>query len=173
MKMKLITLLTLFAGLALAAPKYGNVLTGKMTDVLSKVMPQHIQNATPDQIWEQRKSEGEREVVQVAQPDEGYRVGEYGVIGMDAETCRLAIKSQINLARENADQTAQAESNRLARIAWEKQVVSEKVDNDPLEFAIGFYLLDCMVSNRIAATRQAAKQLILDKAYSKISTNAP
>lgn len=175
MKTILTAILMLTATLAMAAPDFGNYITGETatSNTLSRWMPRHVQNPTAAQIWEQRKSEGWRKVTEVASPSEGYRVASWSVRELTANNCALDVATQINIADEIAGQKASAESNRLARIEFDKARIVEWMDNDYMNYGIGFYTCKNMVSNHIAATMQDARQLILDKAYSKINTNSP
>ena len=163
--MKTILALFLMATVALAdGTNYGNIVTLETRNDL----PTKIDN-TWNPTLKQLQAVGWRKITEIEQPAAGWVVSARVVQPIDATTCRLAIRVQ----RRQVDIDAEAESNRLARIEWDKEQIANTIDSDPLQYAIGFYLLDCMVSNKIAATKSAAKTMVLDKAYSMINTNAP
>ena len=166
--MKTILAFFLMASVALAdGTNYGNIVTLETRNDL----PTKIDN-TWNPTLKQLQAVGWRKITQIEQPAAGWVVLTRVVQPIDSSKCRLAIATQ----RSQADIDAEAESNRLARIQAEKADIDSDLEGmrqNYVEFAKGFYLLDCMVATGIAATKSEALELIRQKAYAQINTNAP
>ena len=163
-------ILAIFLALATVAmadgTNYGNVVTMQTCNILPTHLYQpEVFNPTLKQLQER----GWRYIVEIEQPAAGWVVYARQPEEINETTCRLIITSQDTQA--NID--ARAESNRLARIEWDKEMIQNTVDNDPLQYGIGWHTCNLMVRDGTASTMAEARQMILDKAYTKINTNAP
>lgn len=162
--MKILIAFLLMVSTAIAGgTNWGNIVTLDTADKL----PTYYNN-TFDPTLKQLQGWGWRKMT-VEQPAAGMIVLTRAVQPVDGTNCLYAITAQ----RTQAEQDAINESNRLARIAWDKAMIANTIDSDPLEYGIGFYLLKVMVATGQATNVATAKQLVLDKAYTKVNTNGP
>lgn len=125
--------------------KYGNINTQAITENLSKDMPINVQHATPEQIWEQRRSEGWRRVIEEIPADDGYRITSQGVEELSGETCRITRLTQANIADEaaaNAAAEAAAAAAEAAAIADRKEFESQLDNGQVIVRALALALLD-------------------------------
>ena len=145
-----------------------NVGVSSIIDKLpNKLILEHTTQFDP--TLEQLNSAGYREIISVDQPEEGYRVGEYGFEELSGSTCKLTIISQINIAEEEAEKEAQRiEAERLRQL--NKPLALKKVENNFLLFCemltgsrnkLGFEEITTILNNMLVSDPNTAIVLSL------------
>ena len=122
-----------------------------------------------DPTLDQCNEYGWREIVSIDQPEEGYRVGEYGFEILSNSNCKLTIISQINIAEEEAEKEAQRiEAERLRQL--NKPLALKKVENNFLLFCemltgsrnkLGFEEITTILNNMLVSDPNTAIVLSL------------
>lgn len=170
MKKLLITFLLLAAGVALAETEYGNIVSGQKVTTLPKVL--HTANGDIINPTAKQYLEANWRIVQsYEQPAQDWAVSAYTAIGgdIDGTNCQMKIVSQYNLWTKWTNDCIAAQN----WINTQKTELCNNIASDPRIFGLGFYICSNMVANGIAANMGTAKQMVLDKMFSQISTNMP
>ena len=106
---------------------FANINTQERKETLPNVMVLGDQTITGATINDWAKV-GWREVVEVDEPAEGFRVGTYAIEELSATTCKLTVATSVNLADEAAEQAAANAAALVAYTAYQKDAAKGLLD---------------------------------------------
>lgn len=168
--MRTMLIFLLLMNAAIGADEYANIVSGQKVATLPTVL-----HTADGDSWnptlKQLQAAGWRIVQSYEQPAPHYAVSAYTAIGgdIDGTNCQMKIASQYNVWTKWTNDCIAAQNS----INWQKTELSNNIANDPRIFGLGFYICSNMVANKTAANMGEAKQMVLDKMFSQISTNMP